>query len=419
MRKAAIVIFITVLSIYSQSDFLAPSVNPPGGLSSDKVPQFVSIGFDDNGYADGLHWIDTVLQARTNPAGKNNPGTYDGTPARMTFFCTSNFGERFNDVKDAWKSLYQNGNEMGNHSWSHGQIDTVLFYGTSTEGWLSEMEKCNNFLINDVGVPADEITGFRTPFLGWGPNTFTALDSLNFLYDCSIEYTSDEWPYTLDNNSIAPEISGIGSPGKHPGMWEFHVPNMGGEVGFDYNMWFDGMTGPWSKEKFLTAMKSALDSRYNGNRRPLILGGHTEYYSAKWEQDNSWQIPKNATLKERQEAIEEFIDYALNLSDVRVVPMIKIVEWMRNPIALDAPVSINNNLTFKTKAYLNLKDSKLQITSQSNTKKSVALFDLKGKKIKQHIMKNSINISLKNISKGIYILNIRDHHTSENFKLRL
>ena len=39
----------------------------------------------------------------------------------------------------------------------------------------------------------------------------------------------------------------------------------------------------------------------------------------------------SATMKERQEAIEEFLDYALSKKEVRVVPVKSILEWVRNP----------------------------------------------------------------------------------------
>ena len=43
-----------------------------------------------------------------------------------------------------------------------------------------------------------------------------------------------------------------------------------------------------------------------GNRAPFLLGTHTDYYSSKYT------AAPSATPRQRQEAIEEFIDYALS-----------------------------------------------------------------------------------------------------------
>ena len=41
-----------------------------------------------------------------------------------------------------------------------------------------------------------------------------------------------------------------------------------------------------------------------------------------------------STAEERQEAIEEFLDYALSKEAVRVVSMKQVLDWVRNPSPL-------------------------------------------------------------------------------------
>jgi len=48
---------------------LDSSIVPPGGLAVANVPQFVSIGFDDNAFEDGMKWaLDLLKASRTRPA---------------------------------------------------------------------------------------------------------------------------------------------------------------------------------------------------------------------------------------------------------------------------------------------------------------------------------------------------------------
>lgn len=116
------------------SDNVPPSKDPPGGLLPEQVPMFVSIGFDDNGYAGlensgnkgGMKWAYDLFHDRVNPAGTGNPATYDGTPVRISFFVTScYFSSNPADEKSVYNlqwilnAVYKDGHEMGNHTWLH------------------------------------------------------------------------------------------------------------------------------------------------------------------------------------------------------------------------------------------------------------------------------------------------------------
>ena len=66
-----------------------------------------------------------------------------------------------------------------------------------------------------------------------------------------------------------------------------------------------------------------------GNRAPFMFGAHTDYYSSKYT------AAPSATARERQEAIEEFLDYVVAQPNARVVSNKQILEWVRNPVPLD------------------------------------------------------------------------------------
>jgi hypothetical protein len=317
-------------------DHVEPSSMPPGGLAVENVPMFIAIGWDDNGFVDGMDWALDYYQTKRNPKGNGNPCTFDDLPARATFYITSQFA-----LEEQWRRAYEEGHEIGNHTNSH---DMTLQQNGDKNVWLGEMSTCNSYLHDTVGVPADAIVGFRTPFLSHSEQTYEAIVETGFFYDCSIEHYKELatdafiWPYTLDNGRHANSTFNTTPNGKYAGLWEMPVYQIlldeGGNnaiTGFDYNMWAQSKL---SKEQALSAFKVTLAQRMKSNRAPLLIGAHTDYYSA--DNDDANNASTGASYQERREAIEEFIDFALNeYPEVRVVSYLDVLHWMREPVGLD------------------------------------------------------------------------------------
>ena len=118
------------------------------------------------------------------------------------------------------------------------------------------------------------------------------------------------------NYSIRNKMHGIAS-------W-FDVES-GKVTGLDYNLWVQFST---TKAEWLAIMKYTLDQRLAGNRAPMTIGTHTDIYSSKYT------AAQGSTPEERQQAVAEFIDYALSKSAVRVVSNKQILDWVRNPVPL-------------------------------------------------------------------------------------
>jgi hypothetical protein len=371
------------LGPWTGNDNVAPSANPPSGLSPSQVPMFVSLGFDDNAYSGlsgssgdgGMDWATAMLAARTNP---------DASPVRASFFnATVYIGSWMSEsptfVKRAWNSAYKNGNEIGNHTHSHP-------HGSAFTGsqWQVELETCNDWLskpfdpnepntspdnTKGAGVSAADIRGFRTPYLEYGDALFSTLKNLGFWYDCSIEegWQYDQngknyfWPFTLNNGSPGHDVQ-VSWGSKQPitgeaGLWEMPVhpvivppdsvaaqygiePGLraklksvaswfdkgsGKVTGFDYNLWVSfGLT----KAEVLATLKYTFDLRMQGNRAPFLFGAHTDYYSSKYTG------APNASAAERRQAIEEFLDYVLSHPEARVKSYKEILDWVRNPTTL-------------------------------------------------------------------------------------
>jgi len=323
---------------------------PPGGLDVSQVPQFVSFGVDDNPYSGlegsggggALHYWTAIFAQRSlhysfyvntkyiTPEGEEDP--------------------RF--VKQSWKEAIEHGDEIGVHTHSHPHGRKF-----SVNQWEQEIDRCMTWLTREDGlaIPKDQLIGFRTPFLEYGDHTLTAVQREGFTYDCSIEegfqHDADGrnylWPYTLDHgspgNALTYKRLEIPFVRDHPGLWElpvyaFIVPpdelcekygvkpgfrarmhqtndyfeiDQGKITGMDWNLWFEyGM----DQAEFLATLKYTLDLRLQGNRCPMMVGGHSAIYA-----DKSPEKPPKTTVEERREALLEFLQYALSKPEVRVV----------------------------------------------------------------------------------------------------
>ncbi|MBN1980654.1 MAG: hypothetical protein JW795_03930 [Chitinivibrionales bacterium] len=369
-----------------------PSQQPPGGLSAQQVPMFVVFGFDDNGFsglehsssAGGMRFVIDLFASHCNPSAAGNPKTYDGTDAHFSFYPEGCFiGSWRNEspvfLKRVWHEAVTRGHEIGNHTYSHDH--GIPF---SRQQWLDEMILCGEWLkkpydshehidspdsATGVGVDVSQLCGFRTPFLEYNDELFFAAQQLGFLYDCSIEegWQNDHdgsnffWPYTLDNGSPGNRFQAaagtVALVGSHPNLWE--MPNyplivppdhhcaaygvqpglrsrmaqchsyfdvsQGKISGLDWNLWVDfHMT----KEEFLATMRYSFDLRLKSNRCPFLFGAHSDIYADAY--DTSLQT----TPQQRREALAQFLDFVLKRPQVRVVTMLQVLEWMKEPSPL-------------------------------------------------------------------------------------
>jgi peptidoglycan/xylan/chitin deacetylase (PgdA/CDA1 family) len=372
----------------------SPSPLPPAGLKVAQVPQFVAFGFDDNGLSGlpgaiapggGLSAVCAMFGKRTNPAGSNNPRTYDGQPTRFSFFPTAHFisGDALENPvynKRAWRLAAELGHEIGIHTYSHHHGAPF-----SSTRWRSEIEAAVQWIAKPfdpaelpqspdadkgIGIPPGRIFGFRAPYLEYNDAMLSVIEELGFAYDCSIQEGMQEdqdgatflWPYTLERgspgNDATTHLSTPPPLGRHPGLWELPVyavivppddhcasygvaPGLrrqfarrreyfnaheGKITGIDWNLWVDFSM---STSEFLATLKYTLDLRLAGNRCPLLFGAHSDIYSDAYPKS----LP-NASGRERREALAELLDYAVSKPQARVVTFKELLDWMGNPAGL-------------------------------------------------------------------------------------
>lgn len=343
-------------AVYRYTDRVLPSKGPPGGLKPEQVPLFVVFGSDDNYRADGIRWlVESFYGAYRNPAGSGNAGTFDGVPCRGTFYMIGKVEEQTGDeIRRAVHQAWRAGHEIGNHTYGHNRGGAY-----SEEKWRAEISRATEFLSRPLdkggcGVPGREIVGFRAPYDEHGPHLWPALKALGFLYDCSVhegfqpedDGTNEHWPYTLDQGSPGGDWLARNfrkNPvGSHPGLWElpeqvFRVPPaLRGKYGIrrtadDWTLFNE--PPPLRGKDLVEVVKHTVDLRLKGNRAPLFICIHGQFYGTEgWFKDE-----QKRPVDENRAAMMAILRDLVARPEVRVVRAVDVVSWLRNPVPLGAP----------------------------------------------------------------------------------
>ncbi|RIA97714.1 hypothetical protein C1645_751818 [Glomus cerebriforme] len=283
-----------------------PSINPPGGLTLDKTPQFVQITFDDSIQPNTLKVANELIGKRVNP---------NGCPIKGTYYVSIQYTD-FSLVTQ-W---YAAGNEVADHTMTHPQdpFDDEI---------IGNKQSLNAF----AGIPNGKIAGWRSPFLNWQPKTFDIIAQQGFLYDSSTTALEDDatWPYTMDYGLYNDCWKGFCNQTIHPGLFEIPMAAILDDQGSPHLMdpYLDGPTDTvkgWLQNNFLRHAKQG--------KTPFGIYVHPAHL---------YQIPgtplapntpdPDASLK----MLEEFLDWALAQPDTWVVTSQQLLEWMKNPVPAD------------------------------------------------------------------------------------
>jgi len=287
---------------------------------SSDIPMFVSFGFDDNGIQESLKWASDLFAEYGS----------------ASFFLSSHFIDN-PGIRDEWARLIKNGHEVGNHTHNHSYGGDFL-----EDDWREEITKCNRVLRKDIGL--SKVYGFRAPYLGYNSNTFKVVKDLGFLYDCSTEEgwdsefdgTNFPWPKKVDGLWYMPCYPVILPPddlckkyglkskirGSKVGVSPEDEPfddSDGKITGLDYNML---VSFKMNKDEYLATLKYTFDLRIHGNRCPMLVGAHSDFYH------NSFDLAPNITPMEMREVLTEFLDYVSSFDSVKVVSYNRVIEYL-------------------------------------------------------------------------------------------
>ncbi|GAA6018025.1 hypothetical protein JCM11491_000035 [Sporobolomyces phaffii] len=285
------------------------STSPPGGLSPQDVPQFVTFTADDAIQSYTLEVLDYFLARRKNP---------NGCSPKMTYFNSLTYSN-YSMVTD-W---YVAGNEIADHTMTHvGSPNASEIYGN--------LRALNAF----AGIPMKDITGFRAPMLNWTTETLKLLHDANFVYDSSATSsipanasgTDAYWPYTLDNglaNDCLVVEGACKGQLKLPGLWEIPMYAI-----FEKNdpakihlmdPWLEG-----SESAVLEWMKDSFLSHYNGNRAPFGLYSHPIHLAVGY--------PGVKDPVSTRAMIQNFLDWVQAFPNVWIVSNQQMMAWLQNPV---------------------------------------------------------------------------------------
>lgn len=307
------------------------STSPPGGLTPEQTPQMILITFDDAVNASIFADIQKI-------AGHQNP---DGSPVAFTFYVSTNWTDYY-----LVHQLHAAGHEIAAHTITHSTGDSTPF-----ATWIREIELCREAISHYSGIPIADIRGFRAPYLRHNAAMFEALNELGFDYDCTIpegpglnspDGANYIWPYTLHDGVQQLMWSGDGPSTSMPNLFEVPMWNL-----------LDGtlrhnMDPGGSGEYLLQLFKDNFTQRYEGNRAPWGLWLH----ATNWLSD-----------QERIDALNAFLEWALEHDDVWVVGVGTLVDWMRNPVSAETAAQ---NGILGSQTYVAVPESETIFNSFSN-----------------------------------------------------
>ena len=383
--KISAAILLIVLGATSCSSDKAPvlakvkaSKTAPGGITN--PPQFIVIGSDDNTNAEAIIWMADLV---SNSRNVNGYGGY------ASFYINTEGWDQAR--QDAVKRAYDMGHSIGNHTASHircvggtdweapvtGNHPENLSIRMGEQEIYDKILEAQNAMIG-IGIPREHIYGFRTPFLTYSDSTYSAAYKIGFLYDCSINAAvpvgNANFPYTLDImegqpastvvpvGNVPPDNQnnwwGTGYGGQlpagnpireHKGLWVIpasliemdpadhadlttqgaatYIINSGWTVaGLDWNLWNQAKA---NEQQCVRAYINTIKKTLAGNRAPLHLGFHSQFY---FERGEPWDgAMYDFPVEKRQFMFEEFIKQASQLPDVFFVTGDMVIAWMQNP----------------------------------------------------------------------------------------
>jgi peptidoglycan/xylan/chitin deacetylase (PgdA/CDA1 family) len=311
----------------------------PAQAGVDRPPQFIVMAFDNctelerwqeftdfaaelNRDGDRIHF--TFFVSGINFIADARRAIYEG-PHQRRGYSRINFGGTPEQVRkrvDYVNDLYRSGHEIASHAVGH-------FNGAawSTGDWEKEFRSFSDILKN-VGsnngladskfvFAANDVIGFRAPYLAKGAGLYGALKANGFRYDTSGVGHAGAWPEKID------------------GLWRFNLAMLRilgsgkGTLSMDYNFFVAQLRAGNDPRRYEAAREQTLrtylhyfKTNYAGNRAPLHIGHHfTAYLGGAYN-----------------EALKAFARAVCGLPEVRCVTYARLADFMdrQNPETLAA-----------------------------------------------------------------------------------
>ncbi|XP_055839010.1 chitin deacetylase 8 [Episyrphus balteatus] len=277
-------------------------------IQTEKIPQFVTVTFDDAVTALNFEYCDKIFENIRNP---------DGCSPSATFY----FNHEYTDYTKI-HFLWTKGHELALHSMTHG-MGTSYWKEATVDVFLKEFGQQLEMIEHFAKIDKRDVKGMRVPHLQIsGNDSFIAAKKLGLLYDSSwptTRFTSPPlWPYTLDYKSVQDCPIGECPDASIPGLWENPLVSWEDTKGYKCAMLDACIHMPNDTTKDLVNwMISNFNRHYLTNRAPFGI-----YLHSAWFQKGEHYF----------EAFREFIRYLNKKPDVYFVSASQVIEYMRNPV---------------------------------------------------------------------------------------
>ncbi len=287
--------------------FCAGTSGPPNMRNYD-IPQMVMLTFDDSLNEEIYGYYKTLFRL-----GRSNP---NGCPITATFYLSNNWTNY-----DLVAALHHQGHEFASHTITH-RMPQSWWTHASREDWYREVEGQRDNIASKAGIPKNEITGLRVPYLELGGDRqFRMMRDVGLEYDATfMTGPYDEggaWPFTLDYPPNWKYCSNNNCPkGSFPGLWELPLNRWIGPDGKPCTMMDSCPTQPEDRDDALGYMWYNFNRFYRGNRAPFGIHLHATWF----RRDDRYH-----------EALDAFIDAILELKDVYLVTASQVLDWMKDP----------------------------------------------------------------------------------------
>lgn len=274
-------------------------------MSLSQIPQIVFFTFDDavteqvSGFYHQL-----FSEKRKNP---------NGCPISMTLFI-SHDNTKYRLVTE----FHRKGMEIASHSVTHSTMNGSNFF--------QEAKAQKENLAKLAGIPIEDITGWRSPFLKpTGDLQPDSLKKLGYTYDATLTFSKRSFrekppgPFTLDFG-YPYECQVKPCPKhKHPGFWEVPVVSL-----LDYKqaydcVYVDGcMNAPPNEDAAYQFLWDNFYNYYTTTKMPFGINMHPSWFY----------------YPDRLKAMDRFIQKLVSLNDVYIVSANRMLEWLKRPTPL-------------------------------------------------------------------------------------
>lgn len=287
----------------------------PGGYECDRVPQMITITFDD-----AINQNNIDLYADIFGSGRRNP---NGCTIKGTFFVSHKYSNY-----SAVQNIHRLGHEIAAHSITHNDDESFWTKG-SVDSWAKEMAGSRLIIEKFANITDNSVLGLRAPYLRVGGNNqFTMMEEQSFLYDSSITAPLQNpplWPYTMYFKMPHRCHGNLQNcPTRSHAVWEMVMNELDRreDPTVDEDLpgcaMIDSCSNILSGDQFYNFLTHNFYRHFDQNRAPLGL-----FYHSAWLKNNP----------EFYDAFLYWIDEVLeNHPEAYFITMTQVIQWIQEPV---------------------------------------------------------------------------------------